>query len=58
MKATPIGMIEIGAKVYVKSVNAFGVVEDNTNGRYLVVFGSDALDEIFGIYDRNDLRCY
>ncbi len=51
-------MIEIGAKVYVKSVNAFGVVEDNTNGRYLVVFGSDALDEIFGIYDRNDLRCY
>jgi hypothetical protein len=58
MKATPIGMIELGAKVYVKPVNAFGVVEDNTNGNYLVVFGSDSLDEIFGIYERNDLRCY
>ena len=51
-------MIELRAKVYVKSVNAFGVVEDNTNGNYLVVFGSDSLDEIFGIYERNDLRCY
>lgn len=51
-------MIELGAKVYVKPVNAFGVVEDNTNGNYLVVFGSDSLDEIFGIYERNDLRCY
>ena len=49
-------VFEIGEKVFVKSVRAFGVVENNANGSYIVVFGSDALDEVFGIYGFDDLR--
>ena len=54
MTATP--LIPIGSQVYVTSARAFGIVEDNSNGTYLVVFGADALDEIFGVYELDDIR--
>ena len=55
---TNMNTIAIGTAVYVKSINAFGTIEDIAGDEYMVTFGSDSLDEIFGFFPENDLRTY